>query len=437
MSDTPPFKEDFFERVVDVKWESEPEVHWMIGSGAALIVNAMPYGDTMAWMWTSDNGKKWKGQNLGIRPVQKGFGVLYCGCWMRDGLREGAPPVWVMGGGTSRLQATSAMGSSTDAKTFGNMVSMDERHVCEQIGPSNGGIYMYGFATMAWHYDYFSSSDGITWSPDNYHGGDTSGSGRSAETVSIEEAEDIALGYARATNLNELTPVVPRSSLVKILTSGPVQKLEVPPTRRLLMPREAVTPMNSPGLFATGAESKGDKMVFNECGVFASGKVRTGPFKGKRIGVAITPYHYYPGGGDHGDSTVAVYDMKSGQQQRSNSEDGLYDTGIKRSIAVGYGHYTFVVTGSSGGAGRQNTLANTKSTIAWSTTGVTWKKVELGIHDQINVIAVGPRPKHHNPTDNPIEEPPPPVKPPSGPGEQPPNPVDPGTGEDGGGAAAP
>jgi hypothetical protein len=145
--------------------------------------------------------------------------------------------------------------------------------------------------------------------------------------------------------------------------------------------------------FAPGdTQKRADEIVFKNTGVFATGKVRKGPFRGKQLTIQIDPYHYPSGGGAHGDHTVKVY----AQDKQASKYVGQFDTNVFRTMSIGYGHYTFVVTGSSSGGGFDPN--GQRSTIAWSEDGIKWRRVDLGYFGQINGIAVGPRPKDADPT---------------------------------------
>lgn len=134
----------------------------------------------------------------------------------------------------------------------------------------------------------------------------------------------------------------------------------------------------------SGGGKKADQIVFQPATSVAAGKVKKGPYKGKTISIEIDPYHHYPDGGDHGDSTVKVTVVGD-----EKTKPVTANTGIARSIVVGYGYYVFVVGGSSGDVPNQGQ----KTTLAWSEDGVQWKKMEFGLHSQVNVVCVGPRPK--------------------------------------------
>jgi len=346
------FKEDFFQRVVDVNWETEPKVYWVAGTGCVNITNGIPT-DNRGFACTSEDGKHWKGTDL-YRPNGQGIGPLYGGCWLREGLQEGNHPVWMMMGGTSRTQCGSCACYTDTGTDFpvDNKTVFDERHACEGavIDAGNQIFIQSQFNFPDWHSDTFRSPNGREWQPKNYHGS-TSTAVRTAEIES---------GFG----------ISPAARFV----TGPDSRL-VPVQRQLLVP----APMAAPG---SGGDKQGDKIIFRD-GLrnVAAGKVKKGKFKGQTISVEIKPYHYFPEGGDHGDATVEVKVVGD-----NTVEPQIVNTGVTRSIAIGYGYYVFVVGGGSG-------TGSATTTLAWSEDGLQWKKVTMGQHNQVNPICVGPRPK--------------------------------------------
>lgn len=187
-----PFYEDFFERVINVKWETEPEVFWMAGSGNLAFVNGQTYGDQHAWLFTSDDGKSWAGQDIGIHSYMDygpgsnqngkpwGFATIVGGCWMREGLKAGGTPVWVLGGGDGKFRPGSAVFSSRDGKFPDNAQYFDHLHVVDgpffidtpgaEDGSGGGSVGLRSKSTLnGFDMDTFTSSDGTHWTPSNYH----------------------------------------------------------------------------------------------------------------------------------------------------------------------------------------------------------------------------------------------------------------------------
>ena len=374
-----PFKEDFFERVIDVKWETEPEVFWMIGAGAPGFVNGSISGDTHGWIWRSSDGKRWYGTDL-HRSGHAGIGCFFGACWMRQGLAIGAKPIWVLAGGTSANQPAGCIIHSTDGESvdIGDKVNFDRLHAFQYILQDIGGVVAYNMNTFGLflHFDGYFSANGQTWTPTSYHN-------------DIPPTTFAAMAMTTAME----SPVQPmaRAAPVAMPFEHPIAipfmtEPDQPATSKaMLLPPQAATMAAEITPFASVPSSKGsraDKILFKGSNIFATGKVKKGPHRGKTLTIRIQPYHYPQGGGAHGDNTVIVFDSKTGQNL------GTFDTRIKRSISIGYGHYVFVVTGSSGA---------TRSTIAWSEDGIKWRRVELGPHYQINAIAVGPRPSGATP----------------------------------------
>lgn len=379
---TEPFKEDFFERLIDINWETEPEVFWLVGAGNPAFVNGLNYGDLHGYVWRSSDGKHWYGTDL-WRPGLRGFGGLFSGVWFRKDLAKGAPPIWVIGGGTNRSQPSSCVGYSLDGETF----SVDTRtvfdlvHICENFYPGDGFVFMEQMITFAFylHFDYFKSSDGIHWAPPNFHGGVTDAPGMVAAAAG-------ARTFASSAESKLVSIIDPALTPENTTMESLMAAAAAPAVNTASM--SAVRSAEATPFAGIGAQLKSDEILYIHTQVYATGRVKKGPFRGRRLIIQIYPYHYPYGGGAHGDNTVMVIDAKTGQQL------GIFKSGVQRSISIGYGHYVFVVTGS-GGAG---SAAGQKSTLAWSEDAINWKVINLGNHNQINAIAVGPRPAGAKPT---------------------------------------
>src|SRR4051812_11037730 len=164
------FKEDFFERVVDIAWESEPKVFWMAGTGSPLIVNSQVAGGNRAAVLTSDDGISWSVKEIGIHSgVGKwGFGALYAGVWMRSSLEKGGDPSWVMVGSDGRQVSGSGAATSSNGSSIDSVTYFDDRHSGSEVGintmpgvSSGGDIYaVSGFNFPDWHEDRFTSTNG-------------------------------------------------------------------------------------------------------------------------------------------------------------------------------------------------------------------------------------------------------------------------------------
>jgi hypothetical protein len=380
-----PFQEDFFERVVDVKWESEPDVYWMAGSGCCLFVDGL--GTPGGYLFTSDDGLSWDaGQDLFKSWPEQGMGGIHTGCWMRMGLQKGAPPVWVLSGVNSTPGVISAATSSMDGKTLSPITLFDMRHAAEKISKSTtivtgtdpvsgeeikievGCIKIASrfLVPPGTHKDPFTSTDGITWEPGHYHRFDDSGN--------LELPTQQSLG---ALGASAVPMQAGSGSILRTFSIMLVQSAGAPTP----MPLSAGVPSL---MMSEAAQIKADKKTFKSSGISAVGKLRKGRFADKVVKITIEPYHILPNGGDHGDTTVTITDNKTGEKL------AIADTGVARSITIGYGHYVFVIGGSStldilGTDGPQ------ESTIACTEDGVTWRTIELGAHHQVNAIVVGPR----------------------------------------------
>jgi hypothetical protein len=421
-----PFNEDFFERVVNVKWEAEPDVYWMAATGYCKIVNGFAAQSSM--LFTSDDGLHWTGPTELRKdwPAQ-GMGAVFTGCWMRQELKQGNTPVWVLAGANSTTGSIGAVVSSLDGKTVGEPVLLDLRHAAEKVGKTtkmiesveviNGVpqkvtvevpcIRIRSRFTIPGYYDHsdaFTSTDGVQWEPDHYHFFDDSGN-----------LPGIGVGPALANAGAGAVPMQsPSGTIIKYISIFLVQ---IAPSPHLVSPAAGLPAL----MMSELAKQKADKKTFKSSGISAVGKLRKGQFADKVVKMTLDPWHTLPGGGDHGDSTIAMIDNKT---QKSL---GTTDCGVTRTITIGYGHYVFVVGGSSdpeldGPEGRAQ-----RSTLAYTEDGENWNVIEFGDHFQITTIVVGPRPDNISQApqpfkpdaDTPSPDPPAPDPPP------PPEPSDP------------
>jgi hypothetical protein len=347
------FKEDFFERVLDVQWESEPTVYWMAATGFPYIVNSMVAGDNRAWIFTSEDGIHWTGQDMSFKPGEWGFSAFYGGGWMRENLQAGdlptkqpGKPVWVLVGSDGRIMSGSASAASTDGKSISRRNYHDDRHHGDKFAVhkpprpptldnpqgSPGEVKfnsMFNFPD--WHTDTFTSSNGQTWNPAKYHSGS-----------------------------------------------------------RLLVPRSlsaAAASEISPLIETEQAEAVGAKKTFNQGNsLTATGRVKKGPYAGRTVKLTLSNYNYEFG---YGPGTIDIV-------EKTRLGDKPLDTvncNVARSITIAYGHYIFCVGGSSRSVpapGGSDYLLQ-MSTIAYTDNLVDWKAIDLGLHSQVNVLAVGPR----------------------------------------------
>lgn len=381
------FEEDFFERVVNVKWETEFKVLWMAGTGFPFIVNGLNGGNPIIrYVFDSENGHNWNATDYGLHSGalgKPGLGAIYGGAWMRQNLEAGGVPVWMMTGGDGRLQMGSCEVSSRDGVFLHKEVNWDDVHVGNNFGiyqypapptpqnPKGGGgrVYCNSLNTFGrfQHEDIFNSSDGESWSPANYHGGvDLSGlSARDAAATRVQSKIS--------------------SPAICINTPEPERVLEnMHKTLYLPVPETLITP--APALLhrveprASTPSSKEARTVFITSAHAAGGKVRKGPLAGKSVFVAIEPFSPLPPA--HGGSALSIYDGTTGRLLTKAN------CGITRTICLNYGYYTFCVGGSSGSGSGQG--AGQRSTIAYSDDLLNWRVIELGQHDQVNCLVAGP-----------------------------------------------
>lgn len=354
------FKEDFFERVVNVKWETEPEVLWMAGSGGLFFVNGILTLNG-GYIHTSDNGRRWASQFIGLHSYMdpgsgsnyadkpRGFGSIMSACWMRENLQIGAPAVWVLGGVDGKTIPGSATLCSYDGKFPASAQYMDDRHyfglnpgfyISEPPAPptpenprgGTGRVGVQGIGGVVFaHFDEFTSANGALWTPSNYHprrdddeggGGGTGGSGGGGPSGG---------------------------------SSGGVS--------------------SSPNDVAA-------RTIFNSSGRIASGRVRRGPYAGKLLNVEISPYLSSdpPGqfGGAHGFATLSITDAETGELL------GTTNCGVARTQCVNYGFYTWCVGGGSNKQDRAALISTTDDL-------VNWRVQQVGTSYSVNAIAVGPK----------------------------------------------
>jgi hypothetical protein len=363
----PIYKEDFFERVINVSWETEPKVYWMAGSGYPIITNG-GIGDNKAWMFTSEDGIHWDQTNISIHhgPGPYGIGAVYGGGWMREGMTSGGNPVWVFVGADGRGLCASMAAYSNDGLKLSDLQTFSQRHACEtfihteyQTAPAVMTSSQYNFPN--WHADQWFSFNGRTWIPQ----------------LSPDHTEIPAqLAVASAA-------VIPSSGRAAILVDAPEhvvrafqQSLFEPMSPSLLVPEApSITPF---------AQVKPEDIVFIGSDIKATGKVKKGDQSGKKITCKLANWDFNRPA--HGDDKVDVLDEKG-------KKIDTVSCGIQRTECLSYGYYTFVVGGSSGAQKTGPSSQAQKSTIAYSQDGFTWKKIELGPHNQVNALAVGPRPK--------------------------------------------
>ena len=385
MSDVPPRMEDFFQRVKDVSWAAEPKVYWVAGNGYPLFINGQSMGTNSAMIATSSDGLHWHGSEAGGLG---GIGTIHGGAWMRVGLTSGASPVWVLVGSTSTGVAYTASLYSDDGgyPNVGSRVQYDYRHRGEHIEidhmpyidqdgrPQAGSVkFESAYLFPNWHRDVHRSNDGKQWQPELFH--PASGSGSLVET---DVQTEVKSRIIRPTG----------SSIMAIVE---MERDPVLPLKELLLPRRSLTaPAVLTTPFADKPEDKpilvkkaADRVFIPGSTETAVGKIRKGPMAGQTFRVTIEPYHTFPEGGDHGDSTVTVTNLRTGEKFVS-------DTGIERSITIAYGHYVFAVGGGFFTGGFFGDAPAQSGLIACTEDLVNWAHNVMG-DAQFNALAVGPR----------------------------------------------
>jgi hypothetical protein len=108
MSD--PFYEDYFQRVVNVNWDSEPECYFLAGDGDNFVNSISSGGGKV---WRSNDGKSW----YKILDDDK-VTALPVGLWMRQNFRPDWRPVWILAGQGESGIICPALVNSFDAQSF-------------------------------------------------------------------------------------------------------------------------------------------------------------------------------------------------------------------------------------------------------------------------------------------------------------------------------
>ena len=369
-----PFQEDFFERIVNVNWETEPKTLWMAIGGNPFYVNGINQSLYLTQnVWSSPDGQHWTPFDQGLHstnaPNIRAVGPVFVGYYMREDLLSGNPPVWVFGGADALFgQSGSAAFSSTDgvyihtAQNFDFYATMGSGGILQNPGPPTafaprgtpGSVYLTEIPTLGRNYGTFKSSDGQKWVPPNYYGGVPPNPFAAMATEIHSEPGTIPVFITTPEAEVERTMAAMLSTL-----ADPV-------------PEHMTAPMPSP---LSSVPGSADSTVFVNSTYYAFGKVKKGSLKNaKLIQAVIDPWTPYNGA--HGGPTLSIIaDGKS---------IGKTNCGITRTECVGYGYYNWCVGGQD--------IVNRQgySVIAYSADLIHWKKVLRLPGNQINVLVVGP-----------------------------------------------
>ncbi len=385
------FHEDFFERVINITWEEEPEVYWAAGSGSPIIVNGMILGDVYRCaIFTSEDGHTWSKQVVGIGSGagEWGFGGFFGGGWMRDSLRPGNDdepggyPIWVLVGSDGRMRSGWATAYSYDGKSF----FYNNHNEADEHGPE---------------------------AP--HSSGEDFGKQRSYQPPS-EDNPNGQLGQVRFKKMHNFqfsSRLMTSSDGVEWTESGPSSGAQPPIVVRATVGlvgfaadavmRAEVTPMETPTISAV--EKKARKKTFVEGTTLqARGKVRKGDFAGKVLSVKLSPNTYSFSAPAHGDGKIDIFvvNPETGQEEKVSGmvynkeekrEESAASCGLERTVTIAYGHYAFVVGGSQGIVTGEGGSRVYQTAVAYSEDGFNWQTIILGPNEPINVIAVGPRPE--------------------------------------------
>jgi hypothetical protein len=292
-------REDFFQRVINVNWDTEPECYFMVGDGGDVLNNFEPFGAGSAWR--SDDGQSWTKVMTNMNsPSSADVGGLTCGIWMRQNFKPKGTPIWVMGGQAISQSEAAAVPVTTYSFDAGRIVIQDQETIDDNptgtvwqmkvngppLAPSNVSAGILQFLTVT---STIETIDGVTWSE---HSG----------------------------------------------TASPY-----PPGTKIRDTHQLYQLSNQPNAY---------------------GKVREGPFKGRRLALSALPiddHHFGP--------TITVADLKTGKPL------GAFDSGITVGTSMAYGHYVFCIAGTIS-AGHSSGLSE-GGYIAWSDDGISWHRERL------------------------------------------------------------
>jgi len=371
------FKEDFFERVVNVKWETEPKRLWMAAAGNPLFVNGIYNAwNAFTYIWSSDNGHDWEATDYGLHsgaaPNRYAVGPIFGGGWLRKNLDPKQDPVWFFVGGDGRFQPGAMSVNSLDGVYLHPPeTNWDDHAIGVAVGPTANGVYALMQRTLPLDprlYP-FTSSDGIGWEPPNYFGGVSPLSGGASTMESLLPAGTEITG--------------PHGSIVAFITTPePERTLQI-------MQKAAHDPL--PAQFAVPApepfsSSPSKPIVFVQgTSIQATGKVQKGVLKNiKSLTAIIDPYNFNAPA--HGGPVLSIYDTSDPSKVRKLT---VSNCGISRTITISYGYYTWLVGGAD---------SRDHSIIAYSQDLLKWRRIDLGPNHQVNCIIAGPYKGAKDPT---------------------------------------
>lgn len=362
------FKEDFFERVIDVQWDEEKEVYWVAGDAQGATDS---YGSAF---YTSDDGMHWETHEVGFGG--ENYGKLWghtSGLWMRERFDIDKEPIWILGGEGITADGTmrkSGIQISRDGLTFEPARFFDYRHFVAQFLVYPGGPTGYDLSLESvnfGHADTFHSVDGLSWTPQQYHA-------------------DNPFSALQVSTPPLVTPTIQR--IVPARTIPNDVPLDVP----VIHAMEGAAPLPIAQMLAalaatatpTATPTKPVKKNYiyqlsNRTG--ATGRLRKGKYAGKSINMyGGTPHGFHgpgTGGADYFDPNCKMYDGKTGKLL------GTSNCGIKYCHSMAYGYYVFVVAGGNQAGYSQ---------LSYTEDGKNWNVQTFGKAQSMWSLVVGPRP---------------------------------------------
>jgi hypothetical protein len=376
------FKEDFFERIVNVAWQEEKKVYWMAGDSQGAVYS---YGSQY---YTSDDGMHWVEHQGGNGKPGSLYGFT-SGLWMRSSFDPNGAPLWILGGEgvTAGYGARmSGISISHDGQSFSSTQWFDEgsffvsQFFCDGVDLRGSGTARLESATFGWA-NTFTSEDGEKWERQG------SSNGRSARKPIGQSAGKPIDPKIAPPNLLILPPerrpdasvnfVVPDDFEITAshsidATAIPVMPRSYASTRTIAAPRAAenTKPIKQNDIYQLSNRGK------------ATGLLRKGPLSGKTVTIEHNRSHGFHGPGtpgvDYFDPDCTISDAKTGKPY------GTSKCGIQFCHSLAYGYYTFVVVGGN----KQG-----RSLISYTENGLKWHTQTIGNPSQsMWSLVVGPRP---------------------------------------------
>jgi hypothetical protein len=350
------FREDFFERVVDVKWQEEKKCYFMAGDSQGATYS---YG---SHYYTSDDGMHWDTHQGGNGRAGNLYGFT-SGMWMRTNFDPEGAPLWILGGEGVTADYSSRMSGlqiSFDGLSLGEPRWFDNHsypgHFVGQFFADNvdgqGGGTARLESTSFSHADTFTSKDGISWSPDHYH------STASLRTARIDPK--IRPPELLLPDLKRIIPAYEIPDDYEVTTSHAIEMAATPhPDSAIpyLARAAGITP------FAAAKIIKQNDLYQLSNRTAATGTLRKGKYAGKVVTIRGGKSHGFHGPGtpasDYFESSCSLVDAKTGKTL------GKADNGVHFGHSMAYGYYVFVCGG--GDQAGNSLLSHTEDGLHWHT----------------------------------------------------------------------